>query len=108
MRVYAVWVSILKSDFEIAVPRATNRLPDERVSHYWDGDGELIKAYSRVLQLGDQPAWDVYFVYDRKAEWVGEPPTPAYWMHQINLAPERELDGDKLAAEMNKLLEGKR
>jgi hypothetical protein len=110
VRVYAVWVSILPSDFEIAVRRATNKLPDERVSHYWDGNGVLVKDYARILQAGDgKKAWDVYFVYDRDAEWKdNEPPVPAYWMHQIDLAPERELDGEKLAAEMKKMLEGKK
>ena len=80
------------------------------MSHYWDGDGELMKAYSRILRMGDnEKAWDVYFVYDRDAEWKdGEPPTPAYWMHQIELDPERELDGSKLAAEINRVLEAKK
>ena len=54
VRVYAVWASILKSDFEIAVGRATKLLPDERVSHYWDGEGELVKAYGRMLKLEER------------------------------------------------------
>ena len=79
VRVYAVWASVLKSDFEIAVRRATKRLPDARVSHYWEGEGELVKAYGRVLRLGaDETAWDVYYVYGREAEWGGEPPAPHY------------------------------
>jgi hypothetical protein len=106
VRVYAVWVPILVSDVKMSVPRATNRLPDERVSHYWDSDGEMVRAYSRILQLGDKPAWDVYFVFDRNAEWGSEPPAPVYWMDQLGIAPERRLDGNKLAAEVNRLLQG--
>lgn len=85
-------------------------MPDERVSHYWDGEGALMKAYSRVLHVGEGgKVWDVYFVYDRDAEWKeGEPPAPAYWMHQIDLDPERELDGGKLTAEINRVLEAKK
>jgi len=106
VRVYAVWASILKSDFRIAVGRATKRLPDERVSHYWDGEGNLVKAYGRVLKLGeDDTAWDVYYVYDRDAEWKDEPPAPGFFMDQVGLSGGQPLDGDKLAAEIRKLLQ---
>lgn len=105
VRVYAVWASLLKSDFKLAVGRATKRLPDERVSHYWDGGGELVKAYGRVLRLGeDETAWDVYYVYDRDAEWRDEPPVPGFFMDQVGLTGGQPLDGDKLAAEIGKLL----
>ena len=106
VRVYAVWASILKSDFEIAVGRATKRLPDERVSHYWDGQGELVKAYSRVLKLGaDETAWDVYFLYGRDAEWKDEPPAPAFMMDQVGLSRGQPLDADKLVAEIRRMLQ---
>jgi hypothetical protein len=44
-KLYAVYVPILRSDAEERVPAATTRLPDERVSYYWDGSAELVKAY---------------------------------------------------------------
>jgi hypothetical protein len=100
-----VWTSILKSDFEIAVGRATKRLPDERVSHYWDGDGALVKAYGRVLKLeGEQTAWDVYYLYGRDVEWKDEPPAPNFMMDQVGLPGGQPLDADKLAAELRKQL----
>jgi hypothetical protein len=107
VRVYAVWASILKSDFEMAVGWATKRLPDERVSHYWDGGGELVKAYGRVLRLeDDQTAWDVYYVYGRDVEWNDdEPHAPVFFMDQVGLPGGQPLDGDKLAAEMKRLLQ---
>ena len=105
MRVYAVWVPILPSDLKLSVPRATNRLPDERVSHFWDSGGELVGAYSRILELGDAQAWDVYFVFDRNAQWGGEPPKPVYWMDKLGIREEQQLDGDKLAAEVRRLLQ---
>ena len=106
LRVYAVWVPILRTDMRLAVSRATTRLPDERVSHYWDAEGDLVKAYSRILGLPDsRPAWDVYLLFDGNAEWKDQPPAPQGWMHQLPLAPaERRLDGDRLAAEVGKLL----
>lgn len=106
MRVYAVWASILKSDFELAVGRATKRLPDERVSHYWDGEGNLVKAYGPVLKLGaDETAWDVYYVYGRDVEWRNEPPVPTFMMDQVGLPGGQPLNADKLAAEIRKQLQ---
>lgn len=80
------------------------RLPDKRVSHFWDGEGVLVKGYAPILKLGERPAWDVFLLFGRDVEWKTEPPTPDYWMHQLRLAPERRLDGDKLATEIEKLL----
>jgi hypothetical protein len=100
-----VWVPSLPADKEDRVPAATAKIQDERASHYWDAEGETKVAYQRVMKM-DQPAWDVYYAYGRDAEWKNDPPTPDYWMHQLRgLPPERMLDGDKLAEEMNKLLQ---
>ena len=106
LRVYSVYVPILGTDNEASVPSAMKKLPDVRVAFYWDGKGELTKAYSRVLQLGeDRPAWDVYLVFDRAAEWKAEPPVPKYWMHQLRgVSAERRFDGDVLAVEIGKML----
>ena len=51
------------------------------------------------------PAWDVYLIFDRNAEWKDQPPAPQDWMHQLPRAPaERRLDGDALAAKAARLL----
>jgi hypothetical protein len=86
------------------VEAATLRLPDERVSHFWDSEGILVKDYARILKLGDRPAWDVFLLFGRDVEWKTEPPTPDYWMHQLKLAPARRLDGNQLATEIAELL----
>ena len=82
------------------------KFQDNRVGFFWDGKGELTRSYSKVLQLTDnKPAWDIYLVFDRGAEWQMEPPVPEYWMHQLwGVSPERKLDGEKLALELKKLL----
>lgn len=100
-----MWVPSLPADKEDRVPAATAKIQDERASHYWDAQGESKEAYQRVMRM-DEPAWDVYYVYGRDVEWKSDlPPIPAYYMHQLRtLPPERMLDGDKLAEEMNKLL----
>ena len=106
MRVYVVWVPSLPADDESKVPAATAKIPDERASHYWDEKGALKVKYHQALKMSEL-AWDVYYVYRRGVEWTGElPPVPDYYMHQLHsLPPERMLDGDKLAEEMNKLLQ---
>lgn len=66
IKVYSAWVPILASDAELTVGRATKVLPDSRVMHYGDGNGELVKGFTPVLGLGDRPAWDVYLLYKKK------------------------------------------
>lgn len=104
LRAYAVWVPILLPDVEVSVPSATRRMKDPRVTHFWDGDAEVVRAGAALLRLGDKPAWDVYLVFDRDARWGEQLPAPAYWMHQINLDPERTLDGDEFRREVTRLL----
>jgi len=106
VRVYAVWVPILDSDGETTVGRASTRLPDSRVTRYWDGKGELVKSFARVLALGERPAWDVYMLYGPEAEWKSDPPMPDSWMHQLRGVDEsRRLNGETLAAELAALVE---
>ena len=109
LHVYAVWVPILDSDTEPTVCAATARVPDTRVSRYWDGRANLVKAYARTLGLGDRPAWDVYMLYGPEAEWTAEPPAPRSWMHQLQgVDATRRLDGDRFAAEITALVESRK
>jgi hypothetical protein len=108
MRIYAVYLPILGGDQVSNVPSAIKRIPDRRVSYFWDGKGDLGRGYSRVLQLPEgQTAWDVYLVFDRDVEWQnGLPPVPNFWMHQLReVSPDRRLDADRLADEINKLFQ---
>lgn len=103
IEVYSVWVPILPSDLKLTVGRATKTLPDPRVTHYWDGEGELVKGYAPVLGI-DEQAWDVYLLYDKDAEWKDTPPKPIYWQEQLGISEETKLDAAKLMAEIQKLL----
>jgi len=111
LRVYSVWVPILFTDAERAVPNAMKRLPDRRILHYWDGQDELVEAYKPILPTKREDsdeyiqAWDVYLLFPPEAEWKDKPPTPSYWMHQLPLDPKRRLDGETLAAEVRKLIQ---
>lgn len=110
MRVYVVYVPILRGDTEATVPAAMEKLPDSRVVFFWDSRGEMTESYAAVLQLPEgRPAWDVYLAFDRVAEWKSEAPKPSYWMHQLGgVSPDRWLDGQKFAEKTNKLLGEKR
>ena len=104
VRVYAVWVPILRTDVKLSVPQATKRFTDARVSHYWDGEGNLVKGYARTLEI-DGPAWDIYLLYGRDAEWKQEAPAPTFWMDQLGLEKGTPFDGGKLAESVKQLLD---
>ena len=111
LRSYSVWVPILLSDAERAVPDATKRLPDNRVSHFWDGKGELVEAYKTILPTKNAEtgayvkAWDVYLVFAPGVEWKDQPPTPTFWMHQLySVDPKNSFDSKELATEVQRLL----
>ena len=77
---YSVWVPILLTDAERAVPNATKRLSDKRVMHFWDAKGEFVEAYKTILptknaETGEYiKAWDVYLVFAPGIEWNDQPP----------------------------------
>lgn len=111
LRAYSVWVPILLTDAERAVPNATKRLSDNRVMHLWDGKGELVEAYKTVLptknaETGEYvKAWDVYLVFPPGVEWKDEPPSPNFWMHQLySVDPKNAFDSKALAAEIQRAL----
>lgn len=106
LRVYVVWEPILGADTPEAAERAAEHLPQARVTHFWAADLDLGRAFSPVLGLGKQAAWDVYLLYGSDAGWGSSVPRPDYVMHQLrsHLPPETCLDGPKLATEIRKLL----
>lgn len=106
VKTYTVWQPILPSDVKLTVGRATKRLPDPRVRHYWDGENLFAQTFAPVLGLEDQ-AWDVYLLYGKDADWGETPPKPVYWQEQLGLSDETMLDKTKLTAEIRKLLEAK-
>ncbi len=108
-RVFTVWVPILEKDKIETVPNAVKLMPDRRVKHFWDANGELVKSYARVLGFkAEQPAWDVYFAYDREAVWKDAPPSPTYWMTKLKAAPERKFDAEAFRAAVEKLIAASR
>jgi len=115
LRAYFVWLPILARDNFAAAKGAAARIPDPRVTHFWDGDralgwrlGELLALPARDPAHPHGVAWDVYLAYARRAGWPkgAGPPAPTFWMHQLwgadKLAP--PLDGAALRGRMEQLL----
>ncbi len=94
---------MLPSDAKLTVGRATKSFDEPRVTHYWDGENALSKAFAPVLGI-DQEAWDVYMLYDKGAEWGETPSKPVYWQEQLGISDETKLDRVKLTAKINELL----
>jgi len=110
-RAYSVWVPILSKDAERAVPDATKRLPDRRVTHFWEAQGELVEAYKTILPTKNSEtgeyvkAWDVYLLFAPGIEWKDRPPAPSFWMHQLYLLDlKNAFDSKVLATEVQRLL----
>jgi hypothetical protein len=103
LRGYIVWVPKLDGQ-ESNVPEATHTVADPRAGHYWDGNGYLLHAYDRTLDLG-QDAWDVYLLYGPETRWdSSDPPAPAYWMNQLGGANGPTLDSQTFADHARALL----
>jgi hypothetical protein len=85
LRLFVIWEPILPTDSEDAVPEASEMLKDEwRAQQFWD---PAVETGQRVKKMFDlkiaKPAWDVYLLYAPGTKWHGDPPQPAYWMHQL-------------------------
>jgi hypothetical protein len=106
LKVYVVWTPVLREDDRQAAVKAIGEVSDERASHFWDADKSLGFALGKTVTLPRERelAWDVYFVFNAQAEWGDTPPKPTDWMHQLG-TDERKLDGEKLRASIEKLLQ---
>ncbi len=94
-----IWIDRLPSDDEGAARRAHALLDDPRVSHFHDPDQHAGRAWAEVLGLRDV-AWDVYLLFDRRAEWGDTVPVPREWFHQLgddHADPVRRRTGHALA-----------
>ena len=80
---YIVWLPIFGGDFKGEARKLSNSFPDKRVSYFLDPQSQTGKQWERVLKTGRFIAWDVYLLYGADADWIEEPPQPAYWMHQL-------------------------
>ena len=103
MAVYVVWSPQLGAR-EHHVPEATGLIPDDRVRHYWDPDRLVGSAYQDRLGL-TEPAWDVWMLFGRDADWAADAPDPDWWEHQLGGLPDSlRLDPERFAEQAVELL----
>jgi hypothetical protein len=105
LRVYIVWLPIHAGDNLAVTQDIAGPLADPRVRHFWVPEDSLTQVFKRPLGMSEGKAWDVFLLYDGKAEWGETPPVPSSYMHQRQPLPtERTLDARTLAAEARRLL----
>lgn len=108
-----VWVEMLPTDNRVAAENMAASIRDPRVVHYFDPRGARLAggAFAKgIIREGAGPAWDVYFFYDKDAEWQHAPPGPAEWFHQLGGGTRADprrfaagVIGDKLHEAMHRL-----
>jgi hypothetical protein len=106
LRLYVVWGPMQKDETEEQAEKATLNLDDSRVLHYWTPDQELVRAFSRPLNL-TSPAWSIFFFFPADAQWTDELPPFSYYMHKNwngKLPEDRDYDGEKLAQKVREML----
>lgn len=81
VRVFVVWEPVLATDLAAPSTAALARLPDPRVTQYWDRG----RALSHLM--GEQNratvVWDYIAVYEPGTLWKDTPPKPIYADHPV-------------------------
>jgi len=100
-----IWTPMLVTDNLDAANGRETRFSDTRVQQIWDQDRILGQLVSQTLNLKAPVAWDVYLIYPPDHSWVTElPPTPKFWMHQLDEEPTLLLDPPRLKEYIQTLL----
>jgi hypothetical protein len=110
-----VWIEMLPTDNRGASENMAASIRDPRVVHYFDPRGARLAgdAFANgIIREGTGPAWDVYFFYDKDAEWQDGPPKPVEWWHQLSGGQRADparfaggIVGEKLHDAIHKLTE---
>jgi hypothetical protein len=104
-RFFVVWTSVYGADNRQLAEEGAGILNDPRVKNYYEPKPDVVMAFGNLVPLPrDAPlAYDVYFLYDKNAEWGNSLPKPDDWWHQI-IDDKRFLDGKKMKAKIEALL----
>ena len=82
LKVYVVWMPILSPDIPRPNKTTLGLVSDPRVTQYWDTKAELSRIFPSILGFPSapaSPAWDVFLLFDRDAEWTAlAPPKPVF------------------------------
>ena len=101
-----IWTPMLLTDNLSAAEEREIKFSDSRVKQFWDPDRILGRLLSRTLPLKAPIAWDVYLIYPPDHPWDEElPPTPEFWMHQLDEEPTLFLDTLRLKDTVHAIIE---
>lgn len=101
---FVVWSNQMRGELQ-DVPEAAALMRDLRARHFWD-PGRVAGTLFQTLELGgerlrgDEPAWDVWLLFDAATRWPAgaAAPRPAWWEHQLQGMPaERRLEPERFA-----------
>lgn len=97
---------MLAADDLTAARHQETLFSDSRVAHYWDPDRILGGLLAKTLKLRASIAWDVYLLYPPDHDWDSDlPPSPEFWMHQLNEDPALLLDPLRLKRTAQAMIE---
>jgi len=103
-----IWTPMLATDNLEAANEPETRFSDRHVRQLWDQDRILGPLLSQTLDLKESIAWDVYLIYLPPHAWDRTlPPTPTFWMHQLNEEPSFLLDPPRLKQYVQILINGR-
>lgn len=102
-----VWTPMLVTDTVTAANERQTRFSDPRMMQFWDPDRIFGRLMSQTLNLKESIAWDVYLVYPPDHPWDTDlPPSPIFWMHQLNEEPTLFLDPLRLKRAVQAMIAG--
>ena len=105
IRIYVVWGPMLGGETAEDAETAPFYLNDQRSSHFWTDQHTLAEMLEEPLGLEDEPAWDVFLVFEPGVQWGDAPPTPDFFMHHGRSLPEEQrLNGFKLHDQVVRML----
>ena len=76
MRVFVIWEPVLPSDLFAPSTASLNRIPDARVTQYWDKPRVVSRSMGETDH--DSIVWDIVLVYSPGKLWEQAPPEPSY------------------------------
>jgi hypothetical protein len=94
---------MLLGDSEATAKDKAEIFNDHRVCQFYDPDKLSGKAIAKSVGWEGMVAWDIYLFYPNGSVWSDFPPTPQYWMHQLEESwadRDRFHTGDDLANEL--------
>ncbi|HSE42997.1 MAG TPA: hypothetical protein VLH08_19715 [Acidobacteriota bacterium] len=108
VRLYVVWLPVLRSDDRESAVERTKEFSDSRINYYWDEEGITGTAWQKSLKIKSF-AWDVYLIYEPQAKpLTDQPEQPYFWMHQLRSVESAPfLKKDEFELKMRQLLRTK-